>query len=378
MNSAYIAFDVYPSHKGAATHIERMAHCLFEHTHGGALITLGTPNTAAFESEGNISCHRLTRPIPNFLERTQTFSGFVDNALAQYPSIDIVHFRDIWSAMGAIDPRRNCRYVFEVNGLPSIELIYHYPELSKSLQQKLVSLEDYCLARSDAIVVPSHIIKSSLIKRGVASERISVVPNGADPKPIFSDENEELGDYLIYFGAMQPWQGVDTLLKAFALLKDKTQLRLMMCCVGKPRHYKQYQRLARRLDIEKNVIWRYQLSKPELNTYINNALISVAPLSECDRNLNQGCSPLKIFESMACKTPIVASELPVVEEILQDNVDAKLVKPDRPAELARAIRLLLEHPDLRARFAENAYQKIVSTFNWQQSTTKLIDVYKSL
>ncbi|MEM7109856.1 MAG: glycosyltransferase family 4 protein, partial [Bacteroidota bacterium] len=98
----------------------------------------------------------------------------------------------------------------------------------------------------------------------------------------------------------------------------------------------------------------------------------------CSRNLEQGCSPLKIFESMAAKVPIIASDLPVVREILTPEVDAKLVRADRPAELARAIRLLIDYPQLREQMATNAFRKLCEHYTWEKIDAKLSDFYDKL
>ena len=46
---------------------------------------------------------------------------------------------------------------------------------------------------------------------------------------------------------------------------------------------------------------------------------------------------------------MVASDLPAVRELIDDGVHGRLVAPDRPGELARAIRVLLDYPEQRAR-----------------------------
>lgn len=81
---------------------------------------------------------------------------------------------------------------------------------------------------------------------------------------------------------------------------------------------------------------------------------------------------------MACKAPIIASDLPVVREILTPEVDAKLVRPDRPAELARAIRLLVDYPQLRKDLASNAFDKLSERYTWEKIDAKLSDFYDKL
>ena len=63
----------------------------------------------------------------------------------------------------------------------------------------------------------------------------------------------------------------------------------------------------------------------------------VAPLARGDRNEVQGCSPLKIVESMAAGTAVVASDLPVARELVTPGRDGLLVAPGAPRALARAM-----------------------------------------
>jgi glycosyltransferase involved in cell wall biosynthesis len=137
-------------------------------------------------------------------------------------------------------------------------------------------------------------------------------------------------------------------------------------------------KLAERLGIGERIVWRHMLNKPELASWIAGAELSLAPLTECSRNIEQGCAPLKILESMALGVPVLASDLPAVREIITDGVDGFLVRPDRPAELARAVELLLEQP-ARARHAgAEGRRRIESAFTWEASCAMLRGVYRGL
>ena len=126
------------------------------------------------------------------------------------------------------------------------------------------------------------------------------------------------------------------------------------------------------------MIWRWELPSAELEPWLGNALLSVAPLSACSRNVEQGCAPLKILESLAAGVPVVASDLPPVREIVTDGVEGRLVAPDRPADLARAIRVLLHFPEIRAQMAAAARERAARDFTWDRSLSLLKDVYRSL
>jgi glycosyltransferase involved in cell wall biosynthesis len=126
------------------------------------------------------------------------------------------------------------------------------------------------------------------------------------------------------------------------------------------------------------VVWRVALDEAELASWRAHALASVAPLTECERNVVQGCAPLKVLESMAEGVPVVASDLASVREIITDGHDGRLVPPDRPADLARALRLLVEYPDERARLGVAARQTIERRFRWEDSLAQLRRLYDSI
>ena len=136
MRSLYASFDLYPSSKGAATHIRQFASTLFDHFGGGVHIVIGDEHLPEFQHEGTIHIHRFKSSEPNLLRRAEQFSVFVHNRIKEYKELELVHFRDIWSALGILESNRTYQTVFEVNGLPSIELPYRYPLMSQKTLQK--------------------------------------------------------------------------------------------------------------------------------------------------------------------------------------------------------------------------------------------------
>jgi glycosyltransferase involved in cell wall biosynthesis len=402
----YAAFDIFPSSKGAATHINYFAETLFSIKNDGWLHVLGDSEMPSYQIEdNNIEITRFTEQIPNFLQRTNTYGEQLYDALLSQKNLEICHFRDIWSGLPIIsyqnsqnnsqDTSQNIanqkpiKTVFEVNSLPSIELPYRY-KLSATTLQNIKSLEQICLNEADKIIVPSEILRNFLIQKGIKNNKISLIYNGAIIPEIskiaenlrniehiekFSIMPEE---YIIYFGALQSWQGIEILLRAFALLRDKENLYLVICSSLKEKFSRNFHKLAEKLGINDKIIWKYQLSKLDLQTWILSAKLSVAPLTECSRNLEQGCCPLKILESMACAVPVVASDLPVTQELIKQHENGKLVRADRPAELSRAIRLLLDEPEFCRELGQNARKTIVDKFTWVDKQNELREVYSTL
>jgi glycosyltransferase involved in cell wall biosynthesis len=376
----YASFDRFPSPKGAATHIARMATTLFEVMDGGLLYVLGDEDLPIYQREGSVEILRHMGTAPNFLERALGFGRGLEELLDDHgAALELCHVRDPWSGVPVLNRPRRYAVVYEVNGLPSIELPYRYPAIAPATLAKIRSAEEFCWTRADAIITPSATIAENLARLGADPGRITVIPNGADiPRAIPPPPADAPGRYILYFGAPQRWQGVDVLLRAFARLADLADLHLVICVSTHPRTVKIYRKLAERLGIADRVIWRHALRKEDLAGWLAGALLTVAPLVECSRNVEQGCAPLKVLESMAFGVPVVASDLPAVREIVTDGVDGRLVRPDRPADLARAVRVLLEYPDLMASMGEAARERIAASFTWERATAALTGEYHAI
>ncbi len=319
--SLYASFDTFPAPKGAATHIRYMAQTLFKLQPPGCLYVIGGEGFPVYQQNADHEIVRFSMRVDNFLERTIAYSQNLSRLVTEHGEhLALCHFRDPWSGFPILSYQHNrnatFKTIYEVNGLPSIELPYAYPSITTATLDKIYQQEQLCLTHCSHIITPAQAIKNRLIQRGLPATKISVIPNGAPlisalPKPVMAPER-----YLIYSGALQEWQGVDDLLRCFNLLRDFEDLHLVLCLSKHNRIAKQYRKLADKLEITNKLIWHYGLPQESLFAWLQHALLSVAPLTDCSRNIEQGCAPLKILESMAAAVPVVASDLPSVREIL--------------------------------------------------------------
>ena len=374
----YASFDRFPSRKGSAVHIDRFARALFARARGGLLYVLGGDGLPPYQREGEVEIVRYSRATPNYLERALAFSARLEALLDQDGAeLRLAHFRDPWSGMAVI--QRDVATVYEVNGLPSVELPYLHPGIPSGTLERIAEIEQRCLDAADAIVVPSPVIAAALERRRVPATRIHVIPNGADLPPPTPRPEGAPARYLLYFGALQPWQGLDTALRALGRLSDDLEdMALVVCASVHRRKAKPYRRLAARLGVEERVHWHFALPEAELAPWREHAVASLAPLRDCSRNVAQGCAPLKVLESMASGVPVVASDLPVVRGLMDDGGQGLLVAADRPGEIARAVRMLVDFPDRAATMGAAGRTRVAQRFSWDASVAALGDVYASL
>ena len=83
-------------------------------------------------------------------------------------------------------------------------------------------------------------------------------------------------------------------------------------------------------------------------------------------------SPLKLFEYMASGRPVIASDLPVFDSILTDEVDALRVEATSSQAFCAAIRRLQAEPGLGARLAANALQTFKQNYTWDHRVQRIV------
>src|SRR4051812_30682725 len=133
----YAAFDRFPSRKGSAVHIDRFARTLFDSAGGGILYTIGGPGLPPYQREADVEIVRFSQVVENLLERSLLFGARLDALLEQQEtSLELCHFRDPWSGYPIVARPHAYRTVYEVNGLPSIELPYTYPAMPRATLDK--------------------------------------------------------------------------------------------------------------------------------------------------------------------------------------------------------------------------------------------------
>ncbi|MCX6779491.1 MAG: glycosyltransferase family 4 protein [Candidatus Magasanikbacteria bacterium] len=104
--------------------------------------------------------------------------------------------------------------------------------------------------------------------------------------------------------------------------------------------------------------------------YIKAADVLVLPNKAGDVWSEYYTSPLKLFEYMAGRRPIVASNLPSIREVL-DKESAMLFEANNPVDLAEKINLLIDNPDLGRQLADKAFQK-VTNYTWDKRAQIII------
>jgi glycosyltransferase involved in cell wall biosynthesis len=379
----YISFDQLDIGKGAAIHISKFAEIL-QKNYCLTLITIG-------RSDREIRWQQTRRlefglSATNLLDRVDIFRKKLRQHLGSH-SYQVIQFRSIWEGQVICEYSNNAKLIYEVNGLPSIELKYHYPRLVTDTEfiNRLRQQELQTLIAAHRIITPAAVSGRFLESLGISSSKIQIIPNGVDLslfKPLTRPRQDNHCDKeaieLIYIGTQAPWQGIDILLAALKLVVAERPFRLIVIGRARKEWLRAHLALAREYQLVEMITFIEEATQVEIAAQLARADIAIAPLAALDRNLLQGCSPIKLFEYAACARPIIAADIAAVREIFTDNENILLYSPTEPRQLAAQILRLARDSRLRAELGQAAHRLITARYSWQRAQRALENVYQEL
>ena len=111
---------------------------------------------------------------------------------------------------------------------------------------------------------------------------------------------------------------------------------------------------------------------------LSSASLGLALFQPVPAYLYAGENTNKVFEYMACGLPVIASDFPNLREIVVGAGCGLCVDPTSPEEIAKAIRLLHENPQMRAEMGQNGRRAVAKQYNWEMESVKLLAVYRRL
>ena len=280
----YASFDRFPAPKGAAVHIEAFARALGAAFGGVYLVTVAPVEAAVPVAIPFVTHHPLPAlgadPIERVSELPRPPGGLVAGPSGgrRPRPIDFEGY-PVARRKGAFCDR----LVFEVNGLPSVELKYHYPAVAddRELLRKLRAMEDACLAAADLVVTVSRVTADYLAGRGVGPAGSGSSPTASDPDVFTSRPSRAPGDgpvRLLYAGTMSPWQGVRLAIEALALLRRDMPATLTLAGPSRPRQARELRELCWHLGVADAVQFTGPVDQPHAGAASPREPTSSSPL----------------------------------------------------------------------------------------------------
>ncbi len=174
-----------------------------------------------------------------------------------------------------------------------------------------------------------------------------------------------------YIGSIAEVRGISELIKSLTFVEDNIRLNL----AGKfnPESYRN--ELTQISGWEK-VIELDFIDPSQIKDILQKSFVGIVTLHPIINYLD--ALPVKMFEYMAAGIPVIASNFPILKEIIESNNCGICVDPLNPEEMAKSINYLYNNPDKAQEMGANGLKSVKEKYNWEQEEKKLIKVYRSL
>ena len=173
---------------------------------------------------------------------------------------------------------------------------------------------------------------------------------------------------LLFVGRLDKYKGIKYLINSLSILKRKDAILLI---VGQGDERKNLENQVRKLNLKDNVKFLGKLDDKELVKVYNIADIFILP------SINrQEVFGKVLIEAMACGTPVIATDLWGVREVVRNA--GIIVKRKNSQQLASAINNLLANSKLRKKLVSGGIKKVSKVYNWDKIIKSTLNVYRKL
>jgi len=263
-------------------------------------------------------------------------------------------------------------WIFNLRGHKTVAEVHNWP--GKDF------LYNFLIKRSGKIVTITKGLSEIFFKKNWPENKIFVASDGVDLEK-FDIKIEKVQarkkinlpldkKIALYSGSLYlyDWKGVDIFLAAAESLPESY---LVVLVGGEPGEVAKIKETY----TGNNILLAGFKRREEIPYYLKAADVLILPNKQGEKLSESYTSPLKLFEYMASGTPIIASDLPSLREILNEK-NCIFFKPNDAADLAKKIEFLLtNNNEFARRTAEQAYSD-VKNYTWEERARNIINFIK--
>lgn len=244
---------------------------------------------------------------------------------------------------------------------------------------KLRTISRISAKKANKIFTVSEYSKKEIVRHyRISPEKILVAHNGVDPKfqpsgdvEVLSRVKQKYGiseNYILHVGAIFVRRNIPLLLSAFSFITHKFPHQLVLVGPNRSNPYQDISLLIRENGLEEQVVWIEYASDEDLPFLYEGADLLVL------LSTYEGFG-FPVIEAMACGTPVVASNLTSLPEVVGDA--GLLVDPKDEEEVKEAILTILSDGKLREVLAKKALEQ-VKNFTWRKTAKRCLTAFEEL
>lgn len=178
---------------------------------------------------------------------------------------------------------------------------------------------------------------------------------------------------VIYVGGMTATRGIREMVRAIGLVPASLSARLVLVGTFSPPSLEDEVRSLAGWERVEFAGWQDRRGVAELLGQARAGLVVLYPTPKYLE-----AWPIKLFEYMSAGLPVIASNFPLLREIIEEAKCGLLVDPLDPAAIAQAIQWLLEHPEEAEAMGRRGQEAVKYRYNWDAESRKLLALYERL
>lgn len=251
------------------------------------------------------------------------------------------------------------------------------PLFRRTLNWRVLRLridEAKTIRRADGLVALNSWVDRDLRRYFRHDKPVLVLPSGVDVPPARAPLGESRDLDIVYAGKLLRRKGFADLLRAMAYLPQ----RRLTVLGGDGSETLAMERAARELKVAERVEFRGFTPPGQVRDFLVRARVAVCPAARDSSSISaRYTSPLKIVESWAAGTPLVAAETDAVLALVRPGKNARVYPAGDPQALAGEIQTLLEDREMSERLAAEGFEA-AKDHGWTRRAMRLKSFLENL